>query len=372
LIEHQETAMKVLIGSIMIAALGLGVSAQRQAQQAKVLAEVASGTQAVKGQPFSADSVSESVQTLADGNRIVQSSTGKIYRNSEGRIRREMTGGNGGANTFFFNYGPGISIAEPAGGRRVLLDQKERTAQAVTVLPEGEVKVLTRAGTGEGTGVGVRFGTMTNTLHVMTNGSEQPLTDEQKKAIESLKGHKEGDPLTPEQQKAMELLKLHSITLARTGSVLAATAAPMARGFATPGGENWFIGGPGDSKWETKTEDLGTQNIEGVTCEGTRHITTIPAGAIGNDRPIEIVYERWYSKDLGMVVSSKHSDPRFGEQTYTLKNIVRAEPDPSLFTVPKEFKFTTTPDGVTRVRTPDGEREMVRAKAAAAAAPKQP
>src|SRR3954451_8390389 len=102
--------MKLLIGSMMIAALGLGVSAQQQVQQAKVLAEVSASTQAVKGQPFSADTVSESVQTLSDGNRIVQNSTGKIYRNSDGRVRREMTGGNGGnaafgGNTFFFNYG---------------------------------------------------------------------------------------------------------------------------------------------------------------------------------------------------------------------------------------------------------------------------
>ena len=152
----------------------------------------------------------------------------------------------------------------------------------------------------------------------------------------------------------------------------------MARGFATTGGgENWFVGGPGDSKWETKTEDLGTQNIEGVQCEGTRHITTIPAGAIGNERPIEITYERWFSKDLGMVVSSKRSDPRFGEQTYTLKNIVRAEPDPSLFTVPREFKRLSEPGAATyKVRTPEAEREVTRAKAAAAATapttPKQP
>src|SRR3954452_24351736 len=108
--------MKLLIGTVMIAALGLGVSAQHTGG-AKVLAEVAAGGQAVKGQPFSADTVSESVQTLADGNRIVQTSNGKIYRNNDGKIRREMTGGNGGANTFFFNYGPGISIAEPAGQR---------------------------------------------------------------------------------------------------------------------------------------------------------------------------------------------------------------------------------------------------------------
>ena len=368
--------MKIVLGTMMMVAFSLVVSAQ-QTGPAKVLAEVTAGGQSVKGQPFSADTVSESVQTLGDGNRIVQSSTGKIYRNSNGKIRREMTGGNGGntsfgGNTFFFNYGPGVSIAEPAGGRRVLLDQKERTARAVNVVPEGEVKVMTRSGTGEGSGV------ITNTMRVRVDGDEHPLTAEQKAAVETLKGHKEGDPLTPDQQKAMELLKMHSLTLTSTARGLAATAAPMARGFATAGGDNWFVGGPGDSKWETKTEELGTQNIEGVMCEGTRHITTIPAGAIGNDRPIEITYERWYSKDLGMVVSSKHSDPRFGEQTYTLKNIVRAEPDPSLFTVPQGWKFLTPEptSSVYKVRTADGEREIVRAKAATApaapTAPKQP
>ena len=351
--------MKLLFGTMMIAALGLGVSAQ-QPGQARVLAEVAAGGASVKGQPFSADTVSESVQTLADGNRIVQTSSGKIYRNNEGRIRREMSNGNGSSNSFFFNYGPGISIAEPLGERRVLLNQHDKTAVTVNVVPEGEVKVFTRSGSGEGIGSGSGVGVMK---------AEGQLTQEQRKAVETLKGHKEGDALTPEQQRAMELLKTNSITLTRTAPVLAARGAEMAHGFATSTGENWFVGGPGDNKWDTKTEDLGTQNIEGVTCEGTRRITTIPAGAIGNERPIEITYERWYSKDLGMVVSSKHSDPRFGDQTYTLKNIVRAEPDPSLFTVPKEFKFTTEPGSATyRVRTPEAEREVVRAKAAAAAA----
>ncbi|HEY2846844.1 MAG TPA: hypothetical protein VGI80_03440 [Pyrinomonadaceae bacterium] len=382
--------MKIVFGTLMIAALGVGMSAQQTEQRAKVLAEVSTGTQAIKGQPFSADTVSESVQTLADGNRIVQTSNGKIYRNSEGRVRREITGGNGGsgglgANTYFFNYGPGISIAEPAGGRRVLLNEQDKTARTVTVVPETEVRVTTRSGTGEGVGSGAGVGTGVTTLRAATEAS---LTDEQKKALEILKGHREGDPYTPEQQKAREVLQTASIMraqgsfktmapLAATGPVLAVSGAGLARGLATASGDNWFVGGLGDSKWETKTDDLGTQNIEGVTCEGTRRTTTIPAGAIGNERPIEIVYERWFSKDLGMVVSSKHSDPRFGEQTYTLKNVVRAEPDPALFTVPREFKFMTEPGAAAyKVRTSEAEREFVRAKAATAptapTAPKQP
>jgi hypothetical protein len=66
---------------------------------------------------------------------------------------------------------------------------------------------------------------------------------------------------------------------------------------------------------------------------------TIPAGQIGNDRPINIVTEIWTSPDLKAIVSSKRSDPRMGEQTFNLTNIVRGDPDPSLFTVPADFKI---------------------------------
>ena len=87
----------------------------------------------------------------------------------------------------------------------------------------------------------------------------------------------------------------------------------------------------------TKTESLGVKNIGGVEAEGARNTTTIPAGAIGNERPIEVVYERWYSKDLQLIVSSKHSDPRFGEQTYELTNIRRDNPPISLFSPPADY-----------------------------------
>jgi hypothetical protein len=86
-----------------------------------------------------------------------------------------------------------------------------------------------------------------------------------------------------------------------------------------------------------KTESLGKQTIEGVEAEGTRNVTTIPAGEIGNDRPIEIVFERWYSPELQTVVMTRHSDPRFGETTYRLTNISREEPARSLFEVPAGY-----------------------------------
>jgi hypothetical protein len=107
---------------------------------------------------------------------------------------------------------------------------------------------------------------------------------------------------------------------------------------------------PLNSKYETKRDSIGTQNFEGVDAEGTRSTTIIPADAIGNERPIEIVDERWYSKELHMVIYSKHSDPRFGEQTYRLTNINRSEPDPSLFEVPDGYRILNTPRGTTVYR----------------------
>ena len=78
--------------------------------------------------------------------------------------------------------------------------------------------------------------------------------------------------------------------------------------------------------------------MEGVLVNGVRTTRTIPAGQIGNDKPISIVTEVWTSPDLKTIVYSKRSDPRMGEQTFQLTNIVRAEPDASLFTVPAGFQ----------------------------------
>ncbi len=84
-------------------------------------------------------------------------------------------------------------------------------------------------------------------------------------------------------------------------------------------------------------ESLGTQTINGVSAQGTRFTRVIAAGTIGNDKPITITREIWYSPDLQMVVQSKHSDPRFGETTYTLTNIQRTEPAANLFAVPSDY-----------------------------------
>jgi hypothetical protein len=87
------------------------------------------------------------------------------------------------------------------------------------------------------------------------------------------------------------------------------------------------------------TTSLGTQTINGVLADGTRYTRTIPAGAIGNEKPIVITSERWYSPDLQIVVLSKRDDPRMGETVTQLTNIQRSEPDPILFQVPPDYKL---------------------------------
>ena len=95
---------------------------------------------------------------------------------------------------------------------------------------------------------------------------------------------------------------------------------------------------------KTTQEDLGQQTIEGVAANGTRSTTEIPAGAIGNEQPIRIVSEQWFSPDLQVLVLTKHTDPARGETIYRLTGIVRAEPARSLFEVPPDYTLQESAD----------------------------
>ncbi len=95
--------------------------------------------------------------------------------------------------------------------------------------------------------------------------------------------------------------------------------------------------GPSNEQPENK-EDLGTQSIEGVSARGTRTSHVIPAGKIGNEKPITVTTESWFSDEVGMEVLRVHKDPWSGEVTTKVTNIRRGEPDASLFTPPADYK----------------------------------
>lgn len=246
----------------------------------KVTAEIiaTSSTTIVKGAPFSAESVSESTQVLADGNKISRTFTVRMYRDSDGRFRREEVPGANGAVGSFLGTQQIVSIFDPVAGYRFILEPAKKTARRMTV-PAGNYEGAT-----------------------IVNGQS----------------------LSPAVRAQIE-----TSAIQRTNIVVLPTMAMSGSG---SGGSN-----------NSKSESLGTRNFEGLEAEGTRTVTTIPAGAIGNERPIEMVYEKWYSKELQLIVYSKHSDPRFGEQIYRLENISRSEPDRSLFAPPSDYKLVTEP-----------------------------
>ena len=95
---------------------------------------------------------------------------------------------------------------------------------------------------------------------------------------------------------------------------------------------------PGNAGFRTH-EDLGVRMIEGIETTGTRDITTINAGVMGNDQPMKIVREYWHSNQLGVNLLSILSDPRIGTQTFTLSEIAVTEPDPKYFELPDGFQI---------------------------------
>lgn len=98
------------------------------------------------------------------------------------------------------------------------------------------------------------------------------------------------------------------------------------------------------------TESLGDQTINGIHATGTRITTTIPSGKMGNDKPIVVSSERWYSPDLKATVMTKHDDPWAGELQTQFTNVNTGEPDPSLFTVPNDYKIFDDKDGPVTIR----------------------
>jgi len=123
------------------------------------------------------------------------------------------------------------------------------------------------------------------------------------------------------------------------------TTAHLVQPPVTPPGITAYFGGlvigPKDQGW-SQPEPLGEKVIEGVRAVGTRREYTLAAGAIGNEKPIGIDIEQWFSPDLGMIVSKTGHATTGGGSSYRLEHIVQADPDPTLFTIPADYTRQTT------------------------------
>jgi hypothetical protein len=260
----------------------------------------------VKGKPYSARAITESTQTLADGNRITQRNEAVLYRDGEGRTRREET------LTGFGQWQVGepvtmINIYDPAAGKAYVLDAAARTAReirpfqvAIAQAPDDVEAAKAGLATwniavpapAPGVGAG----------SVSVSGSVAVDVDRDVTVVRTREGGQPG------------IRVFSGIT-------------------ADPAG----VFPPGTTGMHEAAEDLGEQVLEGLLVKGTRMKDTIPAGTIGNERPIEIVTERWYSEQLDAMVLQRFSDPRVGETTYRLVNVVLGEPSPDLFQVPQGY-----------------------------------
>ena len=222
-------------------------------------AEVFTPGQVVKNAPFSGDVVTTTTQTLPDGNHIRESNTVRVYRDSEGRTRREETLRLNGLAVGANNGNPPqvVFINDPVAHANYALDVTNKTA--------------TRSGRGprpagvppDNNGQGPR-------PHMMVQG------------------------------------RVNRTDL------------------------------------NVKTESLGNQAVNGVQAQGTRSTRTIPAGQVGNENPIQIVTESWYSPELQMVVMRKTTDPRRGETVTQVNNLTRGDPSSTLFQVPADYKLEET------------------------------
>jgi len=276
-----------------------------------VTSEMNIGGPVVKGAPYSAQVVTESIQTLSDGNRIVNKNTSSVYRDSEGRTRREQTlkgiGGIGSVDepiqTIFIN--------DPVTGVSYALDSRSHVAHKTSVmkfewkaLPPGAVGPPGTPGPPPPGGDGARF--------EFRVGPDGPPGAAGWISVAPAIAPPPGAPAT--------VVEGDKVRVQAQGPEVSTYV------FKRQGSANNVV-----------KESLGKQNIEGVEAEGTRTTLTIPAGEIGNERPIEVVSERWYSPELQLVVMTRNSDPRSGETTYRLTNISRTEPAKSLFEVPADY-----------------------------------
>jgi hypothetical protein len=272
----------------------------------------------VKGAPYSGQAVTETIQTLGDGNRIVNKSTSTLYRDSEGRTRREQT------LKGFHQIGDGgepiqtIFIHDPVSGVSYTLDTRRQVAYKTSPF-KFEFKPMREGAPG----VAARVHPEGETFEYRVEGSGLTVYGIPKKGPgpEAPAGAAAAVAIPPAGEKGQFVVTAES------------------------GGAASYVfsrkkNGPDPN---AVTEKLGTQLIEGVSAEGTRTTITIPAGEIGNERAIEIVSERWYSAELQVVVMTRHHDPRFGETTYKLTNINRLEPAKTLFEVPGGYEVKDAP-----------------------------
>jgi hypothetical protein len=332
------------------------------------------GGRVVKGAPYSATAVSETTQTLADGNRISRKSETKLVRDGEGRTRQERSDGS-------------IYLSDPVAGKNWLLRPKTKSAielprairvsergpaaapmaPAAPVPPVPPVPPLPRAPGAAppappppaANASDEEMRSWAESMRAWARDFAARFRSEETKAAKEAGQTAERGSTRIVSSLQSPRVEVHTTT-GSDGSVTRDVrvdvvsvgdgpvplpplppGAPLMPGFGAlpmmaPMGEG-------------VTTSLGSREFDGVRADGTRTTWTIAAGKIGNEKPIEILSERWHAPDLMLVVQTRYFDPRSGENTYRLAQLKRGEPDAALFKVPADYEV--------RNRAEDRKRE---------------
>jgi hypothetical protein len=251
--------------------------------------------------PFSAEMVSTRVQTPSDGTHITQpGSTTELYRDSLGRTRSETSFAPPAGSQQAQASPANVTIIDPVEGARYFLNVNNKTARKNLLPKMAQPPAFAPPPAGL-------------SASISPGGPAQAVIPN---AIMLYPGH--GGPV--------------AVSGRLSGSGSTANRPTM------------------------KSEDLGTQTIEGLSAEGHRITTTYLVGTFGNDRDFATTTETFRSAELGIMVLSKTSDPRSGELTEKLVNFSRAEPDPALFQVPSDYTIEEQP---APVATPSGQNGVI-------------
>jgi hypothetical protein len=311
----------------------------------------------VKGAPYRADAVSESTQVLMDGNKIVRRSVQRLARDGEGRTRIERLRADGSVESVIIND-------VVASKRYWLVPEKKRVIELsgghghISLHGPGVAPVPPVPPTpGVPPVPGAAPAPPAPPAPAAAMGAEEARTwaEEMRRWARDLAGRLRSDRESGEDvdtrvvhdengtarvivrqtrnvaDPGSRTMDVDVVRIVEPGAELpdSATAAIAALAplplEAGPSGQG-------------VTTALGSKEFDRVRADGMRTTWTIPAGKIGNEKPIEVVSERWYAPDLLLVVSSRYFDPRRGETTYRLNGLTRGEPESALFQAPADYE----------------------------------
>ncbi len=268
--------------------------------------------------PYSAESVTESAQVLTDGNRISRKNTAAVYRDGQGRTRREESlpamGSEPSKKMVFIN--------DPVAKLSYILDPDKKTARKIPIGNSNFSFVTSNSSkttmSQSSQAVSTKITMNSNGEYVMEKRTRQPNGEEtvERKTGSEAKAEvsKMNLPIPPTPPTPPGAMSQHQAVQIHTAN-----------------------------STNSKVDQLGKRTIEGLECTGVKTTITLAAGTIGNERAIDTIQETWTSADLQTAIQTRRSDPRSGDTTFKLTNVRRAEPLKNLFEVPSDYKIEEGP-----------------------------